>query len=259
MLEARLVAGHLLKKVVESVKDLIRQGTWDCSEAGIKLQAMDAAHVCLVAVTLEADEFDSYKCDRAVSLGVDMESLARVLRCAAKDDIITVSTAGAMSPDTVRFTFEATDRERVSEYDLKLMTIEEEHLAIPDTEYNATLTLPSLELQRVLRDLSQFGDTITILAAKDSVTFSADGSLGSGNIKLSQTATKSEDKCVSLDISEPVTLQFACRYLNLFLKAAALSTRVALSLSADIPLKMEFSVGKLGTLHYYLAPKIEDD
>ena len=33
-----------------------RQGTWDCSEAGIKLQAMDAAHVCLVAVTLEADE-----------------------------------------------------------------------------------------------------------------------------------------------------------------------------------------------------------
>ena len=33
--------------------------------------------------------FDSYKCDRAVSLGVDMESLARVLRCAAKDDIIT--------------------------------------------------------------------------------------------------------------------------------------------------------------------------
>ena len=72
------------------------------------------------------------------------------------------------------------------------------------------LQLPSLELQRVLRDLSQFGDTITILAAKDSVTFrlvrqqqqqplslhctllfnSADGSLGSGNIKLSQTATK---------------------------------------------------------------------
>ena len=98
-----------------------------------------------------------------------------------------MSTAGATSPDTVKFTFEATDRERVSEYDLKLMTIEEEHLAIPDTEYNATLTvgrrkifsvlyadilqLPSLELQRVLRDLSQFGDTITILAAKDSVTF----------------------------------------------------------------------------------------
>ena len=52
-----------------------------------------------------------------------------------------MSTATATSPDTVRFTFEATDRERVSEYDLKLMTIEEEHLAIPDTEYNATLTV----------------------------------------------------------------------------------------------------------------------
>ena len=64
MLEARLVAGNLFKKVVESMKDLIRQGTWDCGEKGIQLQAMDSAHVCLVAVSLESDGFDKYSCDR---------------------------------------------------------------------------------------------------------------------------------------------------------------------------------------------------
>ena len=64
MMEARLVAGNLFKKVVESLKDLIRQGTWDCGEKGIQLQAMDSAHVCLVFVSLEAEGFDNYKCDR---------------------------------------------------------------------------------------------------------------------------------------------------------------------------------------------------
>ena len=132
-----------------------------------------------------------------------------------------------------------------------------------------------MELQRIVRDLSQFGDTVTVTAMKDSIQFrfvkltifmiqlinwcSASGSLGSGNIKLSQTATDAEDRCVSVDINDPVKLQFAAKYLNLFMKAATLSTRVTLCMSSDIPLKLEFKVGKIGALRYYLAPKIEDD
>ena len=101
---------------------------------------MDSAHVCLVSVSLEAEGFDKFKCERAVSLGVDMDSMSKVMRCAAKDDIISLSAASA-SPDTLKFTFEAADQERVSEYEMKLMTIEEEHLAIPDTEYTAIVTV----------------------------------------------------------------------------------------------------------------------
>jgi len=258
MLEARLVSGNLFKKVVEAMKDLIRQGTWECTDSGISLQSMDSAHVCLVAVTLDEDGFDVYKCDRPVSLGVDMESMSKVLRCATKDDIITISAAG-VSPDTAKFTFESKDQDRVSEYEMKLMNLEEDQLAIPDTEYGTTVTMPSMELQRIVRDLSQFGDTVTMTAMKDSIQFSASGSLGSGNIKLSQTATEAEDRCVSVDINDPVKLQFAAKYLNLFMKAATLSTRVTLCMSSDIPLKLEFKVGKIGALRYYLAPKIEDD
>jgi len=256
--EARLVAGGLLKKVVEPMKDIIRQGTWDCTDAGIKLQAMDSANVCLVAVNLKSEGFDRYKCDRAVSLGVDMESMSKVLRCASKDDIITLSTQGP-SPDTVKFTFETADLDRVSEYDMKLMNIQDDTLDIPETEYKATVELPSHDLQRIIRDLSQFGDTISISALKDKVQFSTSGSLGSGNIKLSQTSSEAEDKSVTIDINEPVSAQFSVKYLNLFLKAASVSTRLKLSFSDDVPLMMEFRLGQLGNLKYYLAPKIEDD
>ena len=122
--------------------ELFRQGTWDCGEKGIQLQAMDSAHVCLVSVLLEADGFDRYRCDRDISLGVDMESMAKVLKCAAKDDIIEISAKGD-TPDNLKFTFEAPDQERISEYEMKLMNIEQEHLQIPDTDYSVTIKVPA--------------------------------------------------------------------------------------------------------------------
>ena len=64
---------------------------------------------------------------------------------------------------------------------------------------------------------------------------------------------------MTIEITEPVSLQFACRYLNMFMKASTLSPQVKVSLSNDIPLMMEFDIAKIGSLKYYLAPKIEDD
>ena len=115
---------------------------------------MDSAHVCLVSVSLEAGGFDKFKCERAVSLGVDMDSMGKVMRCAAKDDIISLSATSA-SPDTLKFTFEAADQERVSEYEMKLMTIEEEHLAIPDTEYTAIVTVSMRDVYSLQRRLCE--------------------------------------------------------------------------------------------------------
>ena len=51
------------------------------------------------------------------------------------------------------------DQERVSEFELKLMDIDSEHLGIPDTDYCATVTMPASEYARICRDLSSIGDT----------------------------------------------------------------------------------------------------
>ena len=48
-----------------------------------------------------------------------------------------------------------------------------------------------------------------------------------GNIKLAQTANvDKEEEAVTIDIQEPVTLTFACRYLNMFTKASCLAPQV---------------------------------
>ena len=49
MFEARLVQGNLLKKVLESLKDLLNEATWDCTDTGIQLQ-----------VVLKLDHFERF-------------------------------------------------------------------------------------------------------------------------------------------------------------------------------------------------------
>ena len=79
----------------------------------------------------------------------------------------------------------------------------------------------------MLRDLSQFGESVVISCTKEGVKFSAAGDIGTGNIKLAQTANvDKEEEAVTIEMQEPVTLTFACRYLNMFTKATCLAPQV---------------------------------
>merc|ERR1712010_420162 len=258
MFEARLVQGNLLKKVLESLKDLLTEATWDCADTGIQLQAMDNSHVSLVSVNLRADGFDKFRCDRQLNMGMNLTSMSKILRCASNDDIITIKAQD--QADTVTFMFESPNQEKVADYEMELMNLDQEHLGIPETDYAAVIKLPSSEFQRIIKDLSQFGESVVISCTKEGVKFSAAGDIGTGNIKLAQTANvDKEEEAVTIDMQEPVTLTFACRYLNMFTKASCLAPQVSLSMSPEVPLVVEYKIGDIGHVRYYLAPKIEDE
>jgi len=257
MFEARLLDGGILKKILDAIKDLLNEATFDCSESGMQLQAMDNSHVSLVNLNLRSDGFDKFRCDRNVSMGMNLGSLYKILKCAANDDVVTIKAQD--NADIVSFTFEAKDGDCVSDFDMKLMNLDQEHLGIPETDYACIIKMPSGQWARIVRDLSQFGESITIACTKQGVKFSATGDIGTGNIKLAQTTNVDDDDAVSIDLQEPVTLTFAARYLNSFAKAVGLSKQVQLSLSQEVPLVVEFKIENIGYVRYYLAPKIEDE
>lgn len=145
------------KQVVDAVKDLVQDCNFDCNDSGIALQAMDNSHVALVSMMLKAECFSPFRCDRNIALGINLSALTKVLRCAQSEDILTLKAEDA--PDVVNLVFESSDTDRLSEYDIKLMDIDQEHLGIPDTEYAATISMPSAELQRICRDLMALSES----------------------------------------------------------------------------------------------------
>jgi len=58
-----------------------------------------------------------------------------------------------------------------------------------------------------------------------------------------------------------VTSSFSLRHLKIFMKSAALSERVRISLSADVPIEITYRVpcDDNAYVTYFLAPKIKDE
>lgn len=258
MFEARLPQGSLLRKILEAIKDNVPDANWDCSSTGISLQAMDTSHVSLVFLELNSDGFEPYRCDKNVTLGISMKSITTILKCAGNDDSVTLRAQD--NSDSLSFIFESPNEDKTSHIEMKLMDIDSEHLGIPDTVYSAVIKMPSHEFQRICRDLSNFGESITISCTKDGVQFTGSGDIGSAKVTLRQNATvDKEDDQVSIEMNEAVSMTFACRFLNQFTKATPISSTVTLSLKAENPLVCEYKVGDFGHLRFYLAPKIEEE
>jgi len=244
MFEARLKQGAILKKIIDAVKDLVTDANLDCTPEHITLQAMDSNHVSLVSFKLNCDGFEHYRCDRSMSLGINLLSMAKVLKCAGNNDSITLKAND--SGDTVTFMFESQKKDRISDFELKLMDIDSEHLGIPDTVYKCVVKMPAAEFQRIVREIAILGDTVQISASKDGVKFSATGDLGTGNIILRQDSAVDEQNqdAVTIELEQDVSLSFALRYLNFFAKATPLSDTVTLKMSPDVPLVVEYKIPK---------------
>ena len=78
MFEARLNQGSILKKVLDSIKDLVTDANFEADPMdGFKLQAMDSSHVSLVSLKLHSDGFAHFRCDRPLTMGMNLANMVR--------------------------------------------------------------------------------------------------------------------------------------------------------------------------------------
>ncbi|KAI9471315.1 hypothetical protein LPJ78_002790 [Coemansia sp. RSA 989] len=260
MIEAVLPQASLLKKIIEAIKELVDEANFDFSETGIRLQAMDKSHIALSFLHLRNDGFSEYRCDRSQTLGINLNSFSKILKCAANDDQVQVKATD--KAETLAISFESASKDRVSEFNLKLMDIDIDSVDVPDMDYQATVSMSSQEFARIVRDLMSLGDAVTIDATKQGVRFSANGDDGSGSILLRHKKLIDDEgsaASTTVDIIEPVNHSLALKYLANFAKAAPLADRVTINLIEDAPVMFEFKISDMGQIRFYLAPQIEDD
>ena len=194
-----------------------------------------------------------------------MGNLSKVMKLAGNEDSITLKAEEDTSKlivtfennsNTNAYIYNKLEQGRKTEFDVNLLTLDTEVLGIPETHYNAKFTMSSAEFTKLCRELYQVSETVTIEATEDNVEFSVEGEIGKGKVALTGTLSdKIEDK-TTITVTDAVKLSFALKYLNMFNKASTCSSTVTLMMSADNPLVVEYSMDKLGSLKFFLAPKI---
>lgn len=218
---------------------------------------MDSSHVALVSLNLSMDGFEHYRADTNMVIGVSINNLAKVMKLANNDDQITLQAD--QEATHLKIIFENPKTERTTEFNLNLITIDSEHLAIPETEYASVVTLNSSEFTKICKELFALSETVSIQTNPDYVQFSVEGEVGSGSVKLGRNDSEKREDQTLLEVHEAVQQQFALRYLNMFNKASILSSSTRLCLHQEQPLVVEFKIDNLGVMKYFLAPKISDE
>lgn len=119
------------------------------------------------------------------------------------------------------------------------------------TEYDATVTLPSAEFQRICRDLVALSESVTIDVSKGSIKFSCQGDIGNGQVTLKPyDDPENPANSVSIELSQGVSLSFSLKYLVNFTKATPLSGSVTLRLLDAMPVLVEYNMEGVGHLQY---------
>lgn len=258
MLEAKLGDGQIFKKIVDALKELVNEANFDCNAAGISLQAMDTTHVALASLLLRQDGFENYRCDRNIPLGINLNSLVKVLKSANTNDSITFRAED--SGDSLGLTFESPNGERVCDYELKLMALDTEHLGIPEQPYDAMVGLGTNEFSKIIRDLSALDESCEIVINEDNVRFTAKGEIGSGSICVrARDAVDKEDQAVNISAQRKVYTKLSLKFLTIISKASPLAERVVIGITEDQPVSIEYKIGDIGYLRYYLAPKVGEE
>lgn len=60
--------------------------------------------------------------------------MTKILRCASSEDTVTLRAWD--NPDIIVFMFESQNKEKVAEYEMKLINMDQEHLGIPVSYYS---------------------------------------------------------------------------------------------------------------------------
>ena len=111
-----------------------------------------------------------------------------------------------------------------------MITLDSEHLGIPETDYTSEITMNSADFSKLCRELYSLSETVTFEISSSYVKFAVDGEVGSGSITIKTSGEVSSDGPMQV-ADDAVTLSFALRYLNLFNKACNLSSCVKICMA----------------------------
>ena len=150
---------------------------------------------------------------------------------------------------------ENSEKNSITKFKLNLMDLHEENIEIPPPSFESVITMPSLDFQKICRDMHNLAEEIEIKSVGNQLIFSCKGqfaeqetSIGSSSNGLAFIQNE-EDKIVQGI--------YALKHLVLFSKCTNLCNSVELYLKNDFPLIIKYAVASLGEIKLCLAPKYD--
>ena len=249
MLHFRTVQSGALKTLFEVLKDVLTDVNMVFNKDGIKLVAMDSSHVALVYMSLEAENFEPYTCDREYTVGMNMLNMYKIFRVIGTNDVLDISldeTEVYLNVDIAN-----AKKKTRTKFKVKLLDIDDDMMAPPDLQLTTVTPMISADFQKFGRDMANLGHDldVNITRNKDGLLFKCDGD-------FAEQETLIEDD--NEDATE-VSNDYSLKYLNTFAKATNLCPTVQIFLESNYPLILRYEVAQLGDICFCLSHRVKSE
>ena len=247
-----------IRNMITAIKDILTDATITFTKEWFKIVNFDKSHTSLIHVNLYANKFEYYNCKpEKIVICANTLHLFKVISTMSNDDTLTMYIERNDYHDGVvshlGLQYENGDIHQCYIQKLRLIEPDTEELMIPDIEYTTIINLPSLDFQKICRDMNSISERVEIRNTSTELRFSCEGNFASTQIYRTETDGYTEFVQRPSDPSVVTQGVFSTKSLLQFIKCTPLCNTVELYLSNDLPLICSYECASLGSIRLCLS------
>lgn len=246
------------RTLMTALKDILLETNITFEQDGMRIINMDKSHTILVHLFLPAENFEFYECKKdKIIIGVNMFHLYKLINTIENEETLNIYIENTDYVDGIvsylSLKYENGEIKQCKTQKLRLIEPDPEELQYPDVKFSSIINLPSVDFQKIIRDLSCISDKLEIKSVGNELIFKCSGQFASAEIHRTES-DGSMGFITKQDISKIIQGEFSLKNLGYFIKCTNLCPQIEVYLENDLPLVVKYNVASLGSIRMCLAP-----
>lgn len=251
LLKLSTIQSNAFKILIEALKELIADTSVEFDETGMKIISTDNAKCILIHLKLDANNFEYYKCDKKINIGVNMLNFYKLIKTINNNDILTLFI-DYKEINYLGIKIENNDKNSRTTYKLNLLDLSDSNIKIDDIKFNTVINLSCGDFQKMCRDMYSIAENVEIKNINNQLILSCVGDFCSQETVIIDN--KNGGKFIESKNNDEITQGiYSLKYLVLFTKCTNLCSTVQLYIKNDYPIVIIYAVASLGTLKLCLT------
>ena len=239
----------LLKDSIDTIAQLIDEGTFKIKSDGIELIATDRAMVAVVHFKLNPTAFETFNCDKEAIIGLNLLNFLTILKRAGTEDVLKLDLKD--EDNKLEIVLEGSS---VRKFAIPLLEVSAEEIPpISQLEFSAQAQIKSNILEEGIADADVIADSIIIELDEDNLKMFAEG-----DSSRTELDVKKGSDLVDISVREKVKSRYPIDYLKKMIKASKISDDIKLQIGNDYPMRLEFK-GNDASVTMVLAPRVSEE
>ena len=234
MMRLKTVQANAFKSAFEVLKDILNDVNIYFTKEGMKILTLDTARSALVDFNLHADNFEEYECTEDCVAGINIANAFKTLKTISTNDTLTIEINNR---SYMKIIIHNENKKSKTEFELKMLDIDEDHIELPEVEMSVITVLPSVDFQRICRDMSNLAQEMRIERKNNEIIFACEGDFA--NQSTSTECNNTFDGHLGGLCS--------LKYLIMFTKATGMCSNVQIMMEKEMKfLVLHYNVANLG-------------